>query len=640
MTTAIAPRAVRTRLTRVPTRTHAPGLDGLRGLALAAVVVYHSGPETWLPGGWLGVTLFFVLSGYLITSLTISETARTGWFSPVAFTARRLRRLVPALATTLIGVAVLSAVGVFRSGLGGGLLAGATWTSNLAAIARGEVYGAGGHPSPLTHLWSLAVEEQFYVVWPLVALWAVRGRSTRLRLGMAAGVAITAATVAGFLATSATSAYYSPIQRCGEIAVGVVAACLWPLGQIRPGRWVHGSAAAAGAVLAWWMATVPAPATVGLWTQGAMLVTAALSAVLVVAAAGHGGLGAWLSNRPLRWLGRSSYAIYLVHWPVVVALTGERTHLDPVPLFALRVIVTLAVAVLTMRLVERPLRRLRPTARPGAVVGVAVAALAAVALFTTAVAPRTPELPPAPAVTKVAATAPPAPADVAIPAGPPTVVWLGDSTAAWLIRDAGASVDPEEFRIVDGSLQACEGLPDLEVRSRTGAAAEQDPACTGWPTMYPAALDAGGGHAEAAIVMASTHAALDQRIDGTWVDPCSAIATQRYVGDYGARLELLASSADTVVAVLPPWPGSMVGWIIDPNDSERRMGCVRDAISVAARGIDQVQVLDLAELVCPGGPDDCDRYRGVDAMHYTPEEAPQVLAWILDRVDANKTAGS
>jgi peptidoglycan/LPS O-acetylase OafA/YrhL len=598
------------------------------------VVVFHAGPETWLPGGWLGVSLFLVLSGYLIASLTLSETASTGYFRPLVFTARRLRRLVPTLAATLTGIAVLSAVGVFRPGLGGELLAGATWTSNLAAIARGEVYGAGGDPSPLTHLWSLAVEEQFYVVWPLIALWAVRGRSARLRLGVAAGMAIAAAGVAGTLATSATGAYYSPLQRGGEIAVGVAAACLWPLGQMRPGPWVHGAALVAAAVLARWVVTVSAPAAIGMWTKGAMLVAAAMSAVLVVAAAGHGGFGSWMAPRPLRWLGRSSYAIYLVHWPVIVAISAERTHLDPVPLFALRVAVTLVVAVAIEQLIEAPLRRMRPAARPGAVIGTAVAGLVAVALLTAAVAPPGAGRPPAPAVTQVAS----APAHS--PAGTPTVVWLGDSTAAWLMRDAGATIDPDEHRIVDGSLEACEGLSGLEVRSVTGAPAKQDPLCTGWPTMYPAALDAAGGQAQVAVVMASTHAALDQRIDGAWVDPCSAQATGRYTSDYRARLELLASSSDRVVAVLPPWPGARVGWIIDPHDSARRMECVRHAITDATQGVQGIEVLDLAELVCPSGPDDCDRYRGKDGMHYTGDEAQEVLAWILDRIDGGETAGA
>ena len=168
----------RTAISRLP---YLPGLDGMRALAVAAVMVYHAN-NSWLPGGFLGVEVFFVISGYLITLLLIGEHERTGRINLRQFWYRRARRLLPALFLLLIGVTIYTAL-FRRDALGqlrGDVLAALTYTSNWYQIWVGQGYTSSGDFAPLRHLWSLAVEEQFYLVWPLVMVGLIRLGRRRL----------------------------------------------------------------------------------------------------------------------------------------------------------------------------------------------------------------------------------------------------------------------------------------------------------------------------------------------------------------------------------------------------------------------------------------------------------------------------
>ena len=183
---------------RVPRLAHRPALDGLRGAAVLSVLLYHTGV---LRGGWIGVDTFFVLSGYLITSLLLAEHDRTGGIALRAFWGRRARRLLPALFLLLAGVGLFGALvataearSVIRQDLWGALTYGSNWLD----IVRGSGYWQTfAQPSPLAHIWSLAIEEQFYVVWPLVAWWALRrGGARRLATVAAATAIVSGATTA------------------------------------------------------------------------------------------------------------------------------------------------------------------------------------------------------------------------------------------------------------------------------------------------------------------------------------------------------------------------------------------------------------------------------------------------------------
>ena len=195
-------------ISRLP---YLPGLDGMRALAVLAVMVYHAN-AVWLPGGFLGVEVFFVISGYLITLLLIGEHERSGTVSLRGFYTRRARRLLPALFTLLIGITIYTAL-FKRDSLGqlrGDVLAALAYVSNWYQIWVGQGYTASGDFSPLRHLWSLAVEEQFYLVWPLVMIGLIRLGRRRLpemaRWLFLAAVLVTVAV--GLL-------YYSgPIETC------------------------------------------------------------------------------------------------------------------------------------------------------------------------------------------------------------------------------------------------------------------------------------------------------------------------------------------------------------------------------------------------------------------------------------------
>src|SRR6266542_2334715 len=353
---------------------YAPGLDGVRALAVLAVIAYHLGTTGdrghLLRGGFLGVDVFFVLSGYLITSLLIVEVHRTGRISIKQFYARRARRLLPALFALLFAVGL---VGIFwlpqqAAKLRGDLLASLGYVTNWWLIAENSSYfGGGDRPRLLTHLWSLAVEEQFYLVWPLVLILFARARARRWTM--------LAVLVSGVAASTALAALlYNPWADPSRVYYGTDTRALAPLlgaalaVWARP--WKHRPRI--GAVRCAVLDSVGVIGLAGLATiavlfadtdprlyRGGMTVIALLAACLV-GVAGHPAtwLGWVLGLQPLRWVGERSYAIYLWHWPVCVL---TRPGVD-IPITgwlnaALRVAVTLMLAELSYWLVERPLRR-------------------------------------------------------------------------------------------------------------------------------------------------------------------------------------------------------------------------------------------------------------------------------------------
>ncbi|MCB0964094.1 MAG: acyltransferase, partial [Acidimicrobiales bacterium] len=243
-----------TTVTDAPARVripHAPGLDGLRGLAVAAVLVFHAGPAGWLPGGFLGVSLFFTLSGYLITALALTEVSRDRTIHMAAFWARRARRLLPALILTCIGVAVASKYTDLGDTLRADLIAGLTYTSNWVLVARGQSYTALFEaPSPLVHLWSLAIEEQFYVVLP-IAVWLLARRGPgqlRRRMAIGAAAVMVAGVALDLAVDDPTLAYYGTLNRAPEIAIGVLLAALTVVTTERVPTWLTAGAGVAGVI--------------------------------------------------------------------------------------------------------------------------------------------------------------------------------------------------------------------------------------------------------------------------------------------------------------------------------------------------------------------------------------------------------
>ncbi|WP_150255648.1 acyltransferase family protein [Nocardiopsis deserti] len=343
---------------------HLPALDGLRGAAILGVLLFHTGH---LPGGFLGVDLFFALSGYLITDLLLREVEATGTVSVAAFWGRRVRRLLPALAVMLTAVTVLVwAVGppdLVRTTLADGpwvQLNVVNW--HLLAESVGYWDRFGGQ-RVFEHLWSIAVEEQFYLLWPLVLLAVARfGRGADRGVAVVAALASVASlalmtVLAG--AVDPTRAYMGTDTRVSSLLLGAVVATrparAW-LARVtgRPARAVL-VLLAVGVGTAW--ALVEGADAPWLFTGG--LFAHSLAAALLIglcAREPRSLVSRALSWRPLRWLGLVSYSLYLWHWPVIVLLSPEVTGLDGWSWTALVSAVSIGLAALSKYLVEDPVR--------------------------------------------------------------------------------------------------------------------------------------------------------------------------------------------------------------------------------------------------------------------------------------------
>jgi peptidoglycan/LPS O-acetylase OafA/YrhL len=352
---------------RRPGLRYLPAVDGLRTLAVAAVFAYHAGLG-WAGGGFIGVDVFFVISGFLITAVLLNELESSGNLNLLGFWGRRARRLLPALFTLLAATAVAVPLLAPDQGarLQGDLLAALLYVTNWRLIFEHQSYfQAIGRPPILQHLWTLAIEEQFYLLWPIVlsALLVWRRKPLRLVLPILGAAGVSAGLMALLYdpSTLTSAVYYGTETRLGTILVGAALACVWAPnrlnpdggGRARPVLEIGGLAALAG--LAWVVVRTNQFST-GLY-HGGFLLVALLSAVLVAAASHPAArsFGRVLGWRPMAEMGKRSYAIYLWHWPVI-DLTRPRVDvaLHGPPLLVLRIALTLALAELSYRLVERP----------------------------------------------------------------------------------------------------------------------------------------------------------------------------------------------------------------------------------------------------------------------------------------------
>ncbi len=355
-----------------PTRALRPDIEGMRFIAIGTVLAFHA-KIPWVSGGFVGVDVFFVLSGFLITGLLIREVVGTGRIDLARFWARRMRRLLPASALTL---AFSAAVAWFvlpvtqRSAFGGDIASAALYVVNWRLADRSVDYLAEDvGASPVQHFWSLAVEEQFYLVWPL--LFVLVAIVARRRPVAGAFVALGAVTVVSFAYSvqqsvdSGQTAFFVSTTRVWELGVGALLA----LSAERVGRlpspvralagWVGLAAVAAAAVAYDGTTTWP-----GVPALLPVLGTAAMVASGIAPA--RGAPTALLSLRPFVWVGGLSYSLYLWHWPILVAGTAYADGDLRVRYAALLVLLSFVPAWLSNRLVENPIRfgpRFRPTGK-------------------------------------------------------------------------------------------------------------------------------------------------------------------------------------------------------------------------------------------------------------------------------------
>ena len=352
-------------------RGRLPGLDGLRALAVMAVLLFHLDPE-WLPGGFLGVDVFFVVSGFLITTLLIEEGRASGRVDLLAFWTRRARRLLPALALCVPVCIVIARVveADLLVGIGRQALGALTFSTNWLEIRAGSDYFDQTAPQLFMNLWSLAVEEQFYLLWPFVLLVLIAlPMSAPRRVAVVAGIGLASALLMAVLydpQSGATRVYYGTDTHLVGLMLGAGLA----VARSSPGTawWFEGPGwarwRAPAAALAW--ATMVALVLVLdesrqlTFLVGFLLASAATTVVVAAMVTGGPG-GRAMSGPMLTWVGRRSYGIYLWHWPVIVVVGLDIPTAPGTSAYLLGrvwcVVVTLVIADLSFRLVETPVRR-------------------------------------------------------------------------------------------------------------------------------------------------------------------------------------------------------------------------------------------------------------------------------------------
>ena len=346
-----------------------PGLDGLRAIAVVAVLLYHAG-ASWLPGGFLGVEVFFVISGYLITALLLAEWHQHGRLDLRTFWIRRARRLLPVLYLLLI---VVLAFAVLRlpdevARLRGDALAAFGYVTNWYFIFRQQSYfEVIGRPSLFQHLWSLAIEEQFYVIWPPILALILRRWSQRRLLTILLATAAASSLLMAILyrpSVDPSRVYYGTDTRAAGLLLGSALAVAWApwrtLGRATQQTVVWLDRAGVGAILLLIVLFMRLNQSQAFLYRGgfALIALATATAIAGTVAPGARLLPALLDSRPMRWIGERSYSLYLWHWPLFAVTRPEiDTQLNGLPLLVLRLALATMLADISYRWFETPIRR-------------------------------------------------------------------------------------------------------------------------------------------------------------------------------------------------------------------------------------------------------------------------------------------
>lgn len=578
------------------------------------VLFFHA--NATLRGGYLGVDLFFVLSGFLITSLLLAEHRETGRIALWAFWARRARRLLPALLSLMPAVAIY---GRFFAkpdelrGLRADALATlgyvANWRAILSHKSYWELFAA---PSPLEHTWSLSIEEQFYVVWPLLTILVLyRGnRRAFLVLILLLAALSMSAMFALTLGEGTSRAYLGTDTRAAGILAGAALATVmspdttFQAGTLRKLD-ALGVVAAVGLAVAWWKLDGEDPF---LYRGGFWLTEIAALVLIACSLAGRFTVvGRLLSLRPLALVGTISYGLYLWHWPVNVLLTPERVHLHGAWLHVLQFALTFAIAIVSYRVLELPIRTRRLPLRPTYALSAAIA-LSVLLVFRATNARALPEaLPPLPTTSDGAAdSGPPDPPLVTF-----RVMLLGDSTAnslGWGLRGVqrpGVAVDLRGF-------DSCTMLWD----TCGGASWKQEV-----HDLRP----------DATLVFLGGAFLHGLEADGRFRRACHRAWDGKFEKTLALRLGGLGSPAGRVWAVTVPYP-------LGPYDSapfRAEVDCINVSIRRAVASVPGIEILDLASQLCPHGV--CKRKLDdviirSDGVHYSIEGARELSRWVFEEI--------
>ncbi|MFG1926335.1 acyltransferase family protein [Cryptosporangium sp. NPDC048952] len=631
---------------------YSPALDGIRSIAVLAVLLYHGG-VTFLPGGFLGVDVFFVLSGYLITTLLLTEHDRTGTLRLQNFWIRRIRRLMPALVLMVAAVLVLfPMLGVeWPPSTRGDALAALFYVSNWWFLLRGESYAqAFEDPSPFQHTWSLGIEEQWYLFLPLVLIVLFSSRIGRRSLGWLLGIGAlgSAAIMAAVQSTSDGSrAYYGTDSRLQGLLVGAVLACLI---ASKFGRRLVDNAVVA--VLGWVglvglavAFAVAAQADPRMY-QGGFLVLSVLAALVVASVVGSSRLSpnAVLSWQPLVVVGVLSYGLYLWHWPIFLVLSPERTGIDGIPLLVVRLALTGLVSVASFIIVERPLRIGAP---PNSLASPQVAApIAVIALGAALIGVMVPGVA---GIKEKSADSVDSLAEVAAEvtrggSGTNKILLVGDSNALSLF--AAVRDDPGQNVSLSIATRFGCGVVPYTASVEGKPLSPEQPLCTDWAAAREMEIEA--ATPSVGVLFAGSWEQYDRWIGGRTVPYTSASWQKATTADYTQVLREILKFAPRAVVVLNhchqvpdtglPAATMFAAGRYPPvlNDAKRVAATNAAARAAAASLGNKVSIVDPNPFLCRSGY--TNEINGVplrtDGLHLTTAGGKLVWNWLEPKLIA------
>ena len=641
--------------------TYLPALDGLRGAAVAVVVAFHA---HWLTGGYLGVDLFFVLSGFLITRLLLNEFSSSGRIDLINFWKRRARRLLPALIIVVCFAAIAERYRGSLNGPAGGrrdVIGALTYTTNWLRLSSGAGYWRQfGGPAVLDHTWSLAIEEQFYVVWPLLVFGLLR----LVRSGVGRIIALAVAscglafwTLRVFSTTSdASRVYMGTDTRAVALLVGATVAAIahWRPSQLNARALQLAGLIALGAIA---IMTVRMRGDALITYQGGLVAFSLAGAVVVAAAAVERPLGIFrvFTTSPLRWLGQRSYGIYLWHWPIMVGLHVARAPSSALWRRLVAIAATMVIAEISYRFIEQPIRKngLRAFRRPlrTFAVGFATAALALVVVLVPPLHTPASAAVPLPSAVPVS-TVPLQPSDAtgststapsAFPVRPlpdgraPRVMFVGDSVGWYLAIQAGNESDRLGIEVFNEAHPACP-LTDTPLRRRGDASSVPlvfGPECDQAVRDYRETVAA---EQPDVVIMIFGASFLDQNeiAPGEWYAPCTTQFDNWFQDQIRKSAAALSSTGATVYWVNQAYYRAEVNDRTPMYDDQ--IDCENaHAREVVAQSNGAMGVIELGEWTCPTR--DClierDGYElRPDGMHFLDQGGSLANIWMLSQIFA------